>query len=222
MNVKKGAGMELGLAKTQDAGTTIPHNWHPANINHHTPLSVDVLIPSFRASPDRLAQLFSAGQGIHGASVKFLVQIDHPHIAENAQTWLHLQQETMLHALKVRRNEANLGAGLTRNILLDNSHAEYVIMFDDDVVPTADTIQAYIVAFQAHPNAAGFAGKASIVNLLQMLHPMVWNSQCFNSFSALQKPDSGWCMTFGPESAWLVRWGQGKNCFAWPDATGRA
>ena len=138
----------------------MPHNRHLAYMTQQTPLSVDILIPSFRASPDRLAQLFSAGQGIQGASVKFLVQSDNPNIAENAQTWLHLQQEIMLHSLKVRRNEANLGAGLTRNVLLDNSHAEYVIMFDDDVIPTANTIQAYIAAFKAHPSAAGFAGMA--------------------------------------------------------------
>ena len=121
-------------------------------------ITVDILIPSFRASPDRLAQLFSASKYVDGANCKFLVQIDNPIVSKETQTWLDAQQGLMLNRLKVRRNERNMGAGLTRNRLLDDSHAEYIIMFDDDVVPTAKTIQAYIQAFEAYPTAAAFAG----------------------------------------------------------------
>ncbi len=126
-------------------------------------LTVDVLIPSFRADPARLRQLFAAGESIPRADMKFLVQIDNSHVTPETESWLEQQQMQMLNRLKVRRNPVNLGAGLTRNVLLDNSHAEYVIMLDDDVVPTPETFLAYIEAFKSHPEAAGFAGKCMAV-----------------------------------------------------------
>ncbi|KAK9841208.1 hypothetical protein WJX74_001898 [Apatococcus lobatus] len=131
---------------------------HPGVTLQQSYIAVDVLIPSYRASPERLEQLLSASKDVQGASVKFLVQVDNPHVTTTTQAWLDAQQNIMLNKLKVRRNTINMGAGLTRNTLLDNSHAEYVIMFDDDVIPMADTLQAYVNAFKAHPNAAGFAG----------------------------------------------------------------
>ena len=121
-------------------------------------LTVDILIPSYRADPKRLSTLFAAVSAPCMADVKLLVQIDNPKLDQKTDTWLQMQQQKMLHRLKVRRNDVNLGAGLTRNVLLDNSHADYVIMFDDDVVPGSTTLQAYIAAFKANPGAAGFAG----------------------------------------------------------------
>ena len=132
-------------------------------------LAVDVIIPSFRADPNRLSRLFAAGKSVSEANIKFLVQIDNPHLLPDTEAWLMQKQADMLNQLKVRRNSQNLGAGLTRNALLNDSHAEYVIMLDDDVVPSPDTLRAYIKAFNAHPNAAGFAG----TELLQSLCVLV-------------------------------------------------
>ena len=52
----------------------------------------------------------------------------------------------------------NMGAGMTRNALLDTSAADYVLFFDDDVQPTAGCIDAYVRAARNHPTAVGFAG----------------------------------------------------------------
>lgn len=63
-----------------------------------------------------------------------------------------------MHRLRVRINESNLGASATRNAMLDASYADYVIFFDDDVIPAEGCLNAYVQAFRRHPLALGFAG----------------------------------------------------------------
>ena len=91
-------------------------------------------------------------------SLRFLLQIDQPMLPETASKWLQLKQTELMHRLRVRCNASNLGAGMTRNELLNASAAQYVIFFDDDVEPSVECIDQYVRAARQHPEAAGFAG----------------------------------------------------------------
>lgn len=52
------------------------------------------------------------------------------------------------------------GAAATRNALLDEAcGADYVIFFDDDVMPQPGCLDAYVSAFKAFPGERAFAGE---------------------------------------------------------------
>ena len=121
-------------------------------------ITIDVAIPSYRADPQALHALLSSETTEPNVSLRILIQIDQPQIPSSTAKWLSQQQETQMHRLRVRQNSTNIGAGMTRNALLDASAADYVLFFDDDVRPTAGCIDAYVRAARAHPTAVGFAG----------------------------------------------------------------
>ena len=51
-------------------------------------------------------------------------------------------------------NKQNLGASATRNRCLDESLAEYVVFWDDDVEPEEGCLAAYIRAFHEDPEVS--------------------------------------------------------------------
>ena len=122
-------------------------------------LTVDVAIPSYRANPHLLEKLLSCTVTEPNVSLRFLLQIDQLKLPATAAAYIGRRQKKMLHKIRVRHNVCNLGAGMTRNALLDASAAHYVIFFDDDVEPSAGCIDAYVRAARQHPEAAGFAGQ---------------------------------------------------------------
>lgn len=139
------------------------HQWQqrllantPTNQHH---LTLDIAIPSYRANPTALHSLLDATVTEPNVSFRILLQIDQPDLPDSTTQWLRTQQEEKMHSLRVRQNKQNLGAGMTRNALLDASAAEYIIFWDDDVVPAAGCIDAYVRAARANPQAVGFAGR---------------------------------------------------------------
>ena len=59
---------------------------------------------------------------------------------------------------QVRLNQVNLGAAITRNLLLEEASAQYIVFWDDDVEPADTCLDEYVAAMRAHPDAAAFAG----------------------------------------------------------------
>ena len=129
--------------------------YNPAQPAHMT---IDVAIPSYRADPQALHALLSHETTQANVSLRFLIQIDEPQIPSQTAIWLREEQENKMHRLRVRQNSTNIGAGMTRNALLDASAADYVLFFDDDVQPTAGCIDAHVRAARNHSTAVGFAG----------------------------------------------------------------
>ncbi|KAL3147151.1 hypothetical protein ABBQ32_002660 [Trebouxia sp. C0010 RCD-2024] len=121
-------------------------------------LTVDIAIPSYTGNPDQLEKLLGSSVTELNVSLRVLLQIDQPRLPVATTKYLEGQQNKKMHRLRVRYNASNLGAGETRNQLLDASSAQYIIFFDDDVTPTADCINAYIRAARQQPEAPGFAG----------------------------------------------------------------
>lgn len=82
-----------------------------------------------------------------------MLVVDQPPAAASPQqhSWLVALQQRWLHRVRVRFNPANLGASAARNRALQESLAEYVIFFDDDITPDPDCLAAYVRAFREHP-----------------------------------------------------------------------
>lgn len=121
-------------------------------------LTLDIAIPSYRADPILLEKLLTCSVTEPAVSVRFLLQIDQPSLPVAAASYISNKKEQMMHMLRVRCNACNLGAGMTRNELLDASAAQYIVFCDDDVQPSAGCLDAYVRAARQHPKAAGFAG----------------------------------------------------------------
>ena len=128
------------------------------NSSFQAHMTVDVAIPSHRANPQLLQKLLECPVTERNVSLRFLLQIDQPNLPVTAANWIHKKQTEMMHSLRVRCNASNIGAGMTRNELLNASVALYVIFFDDDVQPSAECIDNYVRAARQDPEAAGFAG----------------------------------------------------------------
>lgn len=77
--------------------------------------------------------------------------VDNPSPPPHANAWLAQLQQRLLHRVRIRRHAANCGASATRNHALDESLAEWVVLWDDDVCPEAGCLAAYVAAFKAHP-----------------------------------------------------------------------
>jgi len=92
-----------------------------------------------------------------------------------------------LHAVRY----AVQGASNTRNRLLDEAvGADYIIFFDDDVIPAPSCIDAYVAAFLRHPDCQAFAGEASwLQHDLQVMGAtlLVWFSHTSESHAVAEK-----------------------------------
>jgi len=138
---------------------------------HATPhLTLDVAIPSYRANPFLLEKLLTCSVTEPAVSVRFLLQIDQPKLPTKASSYIGDKQEQLMHMLRVRHNKCNIGAGITRNALLEASAAQYVVFFDDDMEPSVGCLDAYVQAARQHPEAAGFAGKQQLVTIAMCQH----------------------------------------------------
>ena len=123
-------------------------------------LTVDVLVPSYRANTVVLEGILAACDLPHGSGVdvRFGIVIDDPNCPELVRSQLLCLQKKWLGRLRLRFNAVNLGASGTRNKCLEECQAECVIFLDDDVAPTPGLVRAYAAAFEKHPVERGFAG----------------------------------------------------------------
>lgn len=125
---------------------------------HQRHLTLDILVPSLRGDAASLDRILSTRCSQPHVSLRFLVQLEPGPLPQAAADWLRSKQACMGHQLRVRRNRQRLGAPANRNELLDASFGEYIIFFDDDVVPSEGCIDAYVQAFRLHPQECAFAG----------------------------------------------------------------
>ncbi|KAL4431746.1 hypothetical protein ABPG77_002962 [Micractinium sp. CCAP 211/92] len=126
-------------------------------------MQVAVAVPSYRVSPAALSTIFrrSTAKAIPAADVRLLVVVDNPGCLDGALEWLRTEQRRRLDGLRVRLSAKNQGAAGARNALLDEAApCDLIVLFDDDVEPAPGAVAAYVHAFRACPQAAGFAGPA--------------------------------------------------------------
>jgi len=146
---------------------------------HASPhLTLDVAVPSYRANPVLLEKLLTRRRARcsvtePAVSLRFLLQIDQPKLPITASSYISEKQEQLLHMLRVRHNKCNIGAGMTRNALLEASAAQYVVFFYDDVEPSVGCLDAYVQAARQHPEAAGCAGKQQLVTTAMCQHVLL-------------------------------------------------
>ena len=117
-------------------------------------ITLDVLVPSFRADLDTLQRICELDVP-SGCSTQVVIVIDDPTKKDVRQ----LLEKKYGHRVRVRANDGNLGASASRNRALDESAAEWVLFLDDDVHPDNLILHSYVDAIRAHGDyVSGFVG----------------------------------------------------------------
>ncbi|MDQ2719288.1 MAG: glycosyltransferase [Bacteroidota bacterium] len=116
-------------------------------------ISIDVIIPSFRAEEKYLIPILSLSRP-ENAEVKFYIIIDNPAIHLSASIQSMADNENIFIII----NEKNIGAAETRNKGIAAGDGDWILFLDDDVVVKNDLLLVYANAVGQYPNEIGFIG----------------------------------------------------------------
>lgn len=114
----------------------------------------DVVIPTTRLAPERLAQLLRVHVSVPQARVAYYIVVDRPGADLRALEALVRDRADVT----LLQNETWLGAHGTRNRGIDAGMSELVLFLDDDVVPSPELLAAYVDAIAAAPTSPGYVG----------------------------------------------------------------
>ncbi|KAH9171095.1 glycosyltransferase family 2 protein [Lactarius sanguifluus] len=117
-------------------------------------LTLDVIIPSYRVDMGFLEPILQL-QPSPTCSVMWIVIVDNRD-APGLGTLQHRHGHRA--DVRIRINDANVGASASRNRGLDESAGEWAHFLDDDVLPAPDLLEQAEKVIRAHPDAAGFIG----------------------------------------------------------------
>ncbi|KAG9123640.1 hypothetical protein FRC07_014415 [Ceratobasidium sp. 392] len=138
-----------------ESGKETVTKWLKQHAPHVQPkLSFDVIVPSYRVDLSILQHILELKPSAT-CTTNFIIIVDNPHSPNTSQL-----ASTYSHRADVRIliNDTNLGASASRNQGLVDSCAEWVVFFDDDVVPATDYLVEAERAIRTHPDAVGFIG----------------------------------------------------------------
>lgn len=131
---------------------------------HYTPgraamPCIDVVVPTFRCDPSALRCI--AALTTRDASVNILLIVDNP-ASLNLPDLLTLQDWSLNHLVRVHCNARNLGASASRNIGIAASAGDLIVLLDDDIVPDASLLEAYLGAAKRNPAAHILVGTTAL------------------------------------------------------------
>jgi GT2 family glycosyltransferase len=122
----------------------------------NTVLTIDILVPMHRVNIVFIKKLLHLNSD-HTFDHRICVCIDNFLYDDTRRKLVELESQHP-EILRIRVNATNIGASETRNRLFSESHSDYCIFLDDDVLPHPDLLLEYARAFRKHPCAAGFVG----------------------------------------------------------------
>ncbi|CAE6438861.1 unnamed protein product, partial [Rhizoctonia solani] len=129
--------------------------WAEQNsLNIKPRMSLDIIIPSYRVSLQRLSRVLSL-EPSPSCITTFIIVVDNPR-----SPCVYELQHSNSHRTDVRIlvNESNKGASAARNKGLAVSTAEWVAFLDDDVDPSQNYLAVAEKCIRNQPDAAGFIG----------------------------------------------------------------
>ncbi|PKC64858.1 NAD(P)-binding protein [Rhizophagus irregularis] len=130
--------------------------WLKKNCKNPIPklLTLDVIVPSYRVNLKYLDPMISLKKPVTMSTTTIII-VDDPN-SSNIITLKKFYEKDPF--IRIRVNKTNLGASLSRNRGLRESNADYVLFFDDDVVPEKNILFECEKIIKKHPNACGFIG----------------------------------------------------------------
>ncbi|CAM9243435.1 unnamed protein product, partial [Choristocarpus tenellus] len=117
-------------------------------VNPSRPVVMDVVIPSYRVDIDLLSRICSL-EVPREMRCTFLVIVDNPNVPQERLAKLISILEGGTNICRVRANEVNRGASYSRNRGVAESCADWVLLLDDDVLPSRNLLIEYCKIIQA-------------------------------------------------------------------------
>lgn len=118
---------------------------------------VDVVVPTYRCQVESLRRLAALGCTTQAASIHTILVVDKPASPALAEV-LALRSYATDRTVRVHVMEANMGASAARNAGLAQAFGDWAVLLDDDVLPEAGLLDAYIGAIQRQPAATAYVG----------------------------------------------------------------
>ncbi|GET01671.1 glycosyltransferase family 2 protein [Rhizophagus clarus] len=130
--------------------------WLKTNCKNPIPklLTLDIIVPSYRVNLKYLEPMINLEKPATMSTTTIII-IDDPN-SPNTSILKRLYDKDPF--VRIRENKTNLGASLSRNRGLRESNADYVLFFDDDVVPDKNILFECEKIINKHPDACGFIG----------------------------------------------------------------
>ncbi|KAK1866225.1 hypothetical protein I4F81_008745 [Pyropia yezoensis] len=118
---------------------------------------VDVVVPTYRCQVESLRRLSALSCTTQASSIHTILVVDNPASPALAEV-MTLCSYAINRTVRVHVMEANVGASGARNAGLGQAFGDWAVLLDDDVVPEAGLLDAYIGAIQRQPAATAFVG----------------------------------------------------------------
>lgn len=127
------------------------------------PVSIDVIIPSFRLIAATLLPILKLKRPAN-ATIHFYLVADNPNLVidPSIQNLVDNDSVTLL------INEQNMGASATRNRGIEAGQSEWILFLDDDIEVAPDILLTYAQAAEKYSGEIGFIG---LVNMPPPLTP---------------------------------------------------
>lgn len=120
---------------------------------------INVVVPSYRCQLSMLRGITTLS-ATSPASVHMLVAIDNPHVP--LEPLRELEDWSYNHLVRVYQNSDNVGASQSRNTGIASSFGDWVVLLDDDVIPSRNLLDAYLGATHRNPDAMVLVGLTSL------------------------------------------------------------
>ena len=114
---------------------------------------IDVVIPSFRLHADILQAIFSLPIP-NDTTIHFFLVADNPTV----QVPPAIKELASSGKIKLIVNETNIGFSKTRNKGMHAGSAEWILLLDDDIVPSSSLLFEYSKAIDGNNSSIGFMG----------------------------------------------------------------
>lgn len=154
-------------------------------------VSIDVVIPSFRLSPDALLPILELNRP-KDTLIKFYLVADNPDIKPDAAVLDLVDGENV----NLLINSENRGASATRNNGMAAGAGDWILFLDDDVAVQPNLLETYASAIQQWPNEIGFIGVVDMPRAPTMFAKAVVAEGSMGIFTiAKKKPSFAWGAT---------------------------
>ena len=157
---------------------------------------LDVVVPSFRCDLSILKTIAELKVTNCEASVHVLIVVDNPVSPHVREVQPVLQDWTPNHLVRVYVQPENKGASLSRNTGIAQCFGDYAVLLDDDVVPEASLLEAYIGAILRNPQAKIFVGLTQLPPAVTIVeHALISSSITFFYNIAQKVKNPPWGVT---------------------------
>lgn len=119
----------------------------------YKPNSIDIVIPSFRLDEQILLGIYNVDRPVN-FEVNYYIVADNPELRV-PDSIKELAENGLINLVI---NEVNIGFSKTRNKGISLGSSKWLLLLDDDIVPSEGLLLAYADAISKSPNAIGFAG----------------------------------------------------------------